>query len=82
MIRALTLSLAVLAALAFTEACGAPRCTTTNCKGCCDTEGVCRTGDAQDACGASGVSCARCPGGPIGGGGAGYFCENRSCVPH
>ena len=54
--------------------CHAPAlCNASTCPaGCCDANGACRFGDADDACGAAGTSCRACP--PSG------ACDNGRCL--
>jgi HmuY protein len=66
---------AALALASFGAGCGTappPSCSPTTCEGCCDAQGVCRTGDTDLACGLAGVRCNTCSN--I------QSCLNRSCV--
>jgi pathogenesis-related protein 1 len=58
-----TMRPALLLVLLFT-ACSAPMplgdCSTSNCGGCCDAQGQCQTGIANDACGSGGFRCLSC----------------------
>ncbi len=40
-------------------------CSASNCAGCCDSGGACRTGDSVSACGAAGEACTLCAGGDV-----------------
>lgn len=41
-------------------ACGAPKCSASNCVGCCDLQGTCQAGSTVTACGLSGSVCTQC----------------------
>lgn len=76
MFRSLSFLALVLsfAALVFV-ACGPTgqgNCGPTNCDGCCDTAGKCRTGDQSDSCGSGGNNCDVCSGGQV--------CAAKACV--
>ncbi len=63
------------------QACANRSCTTTtilpeecssaNCAGCCDAEGVCHPGTSTDYCGAGGLACRLCE--------SNAFCEEGAC---
>lgn len=44
------------------QACTKTTCDSSNCQGCCDSVGNCKTGGADSACGAGGQACAVCDG--------------------
>ena len=44
------------------ECIAPPTCDSTNCEGCCDASGQCRSGDNEAACGSVGMACATCEG--------------------
>lgn len=54
----------VVAAVASCGQTGA-RCTAANCNGCCDSDGVCQTGDAPTACGHGALACVACSAGQV-----------------
>lgn len=69
-------------------------CTPENCNGCCDANGACQVGSAQNACGSQGNLCDVCvtpqtcnlgrcaaggTGGGVGGGGGGSLPANKLC---
>lgn len=66
-----TLLVAVVALLS--TACGPtnPRCSSTNCLGCCDSVGLCRPGRDLTACGSNAEACSICP--------LGSGCQAGSC---
>lgn len=51
---------------------GAPACGPSNCAGCCDYSGVCRTGSDDTACGSAGSVCSSCSGSSS--------CHNHVCA--
>ncbi|MBE2252584.1 MAG: hypothetical protein IAE78_23830 [Myxococcus sp.] len=54
------------------SSCGPTRlCTATNCTGCCDTSGQCRSGFDNSACGTRGAVCGTC--------GLGQTCLSGAC---
>lgn len=60
-----TLGLALIATTAVLTAAacatgGESPCEASTCDGCCDSDGRCRTGDEQGACGARGAACTAC----------------------
>jgi hypothetical protein len=53
---------------------GPPACTPQTCRnGCCDSNGFCQPGSANDACGTNGQACVNCPG-------VQSTCQNGQCV--
>jgi hypothetical protein len=48
-------------------------CTTGNCIGCCDTQGICQQGSLDTACGVLGFACKSCE--------AGTSCASGFCQP-
>lgn len=52
---------------------GAVVCSTSTCTGCCDDQGVCRSGDELSACGQGGFTCTTC--------GAATRCVAAVCQP-
>lgn len=60
--RLVPVALLAAATLA-TVACGTPpppACGPQSCEGCCDSQGICRRGDTDPACGLGGVACNVC----------------------
>ncbi|MBL8938137.1 MAG: hypothetical protein JNM69_26470, partial [Archangium sp.] len=55
-------AMAAIATGVLVQACGTPsRCSPTNCaSGCCDSTGICQTGNSSNACGARGGTCSTC----------------------
>ncbi|MDP1825930.1 MAG: hypothetical protein Q8L48_21885 [Archangium sp.] len=69
--------LLILSMLGLGAACSstsAPKCSTSNCTGCCDSAtGECLPGNVESGCGTSGLVCSQC--------GTDTFCNLGFCVP-
>jgi hypothetical protein len=64
---------ALLLAGALADCGGVKQCNATTCAtGCCDSAGICRDGNAEQACGGGGQACAAC--------GASQSCSAQACA--